>query len=61
MTRRTRKKEKVSRLTKELLETARDMRNSGLMTKANHDKITMRHLADSGVAKAVGVTPRVES
>jgi putative transcriptional regulator len=33
-----------SRLTRELLETARDMRASGLMTKAAHDKITKRHL-----------------
>jgi putative transcriptional regulator len=33
-----------SRLTRELLETARDMRASGLMTKAAHDKITRRHL-----------------
>jgi putative transcriptional regulator len=56
MTRKTTKKEKVSRLTRELLETARDMRNSGLMTKAAHDKITMRHLAVSGVPKAVTAT-----
>ena len=34
-----------SRLTRELLETARDMRASGLMTKAAHDKITKRHIA----------------
>jgi putative transcriptional regulator len=33
-----------SRLTQELLETARDMHVSGLMTKAAHDKITKRHL-----------------
>ena len=33
-----------SRLTRELLETARDMHASGLMTKAARDKITMRHL-----------------
>ncbi len=33
-----------SRLTRELLETACDMRASGLMTKAAHDKITKRHL-----------------
>ena len=35
-----------SRLTRELLETARDMRASGLMTNAAHDKITMRHMRD---------------
>jgi putative transcriptional regulator len=32
------------RLTEELLETAQDMRASGLMSKAAHEKITMRHL-----------------
>src|SRR6266566_9008517 len=37
-------KAKTSRLTKELLETARDMRASGLLTKTAHDKITMRHM-----------------
>jgi putative transcriptional regulator len=42
-TKATRKKGN-NRLTEELLETARDMRASGLMTKAAHDKITMRHL-----------------
>jgi putative transcriptional regulator len=46
-------KAKTSRLTKELLETARDMRASGLLTKTAHDKITMRHV---GVAPAVTVT-----
>lgn len=43
-------KAKPSRLTQELLETARDMRKSGLLTKAAHEKITMRHLS---VAPAV--------
>ena len=32
-----------SRLTRELLETARDMHASGLLPKAARDKITMRH------------------
>jgi len=36
-------KAKSSRLTRELLETAHDMRKSGLLTKAAHEKITMRH------------------
>jgi putative transcriptional regulator len=36
---------KSSRLTRELLETAQDMRASGLLTKAAHAKITMRHKA----------------
>jgi putative transcriptional regulator len=43
---------KASRLTQELLETARDMRKSGLLTQAAHEKITMRH---SGVMPAVAV------
>jgi putative transcriptional regulator len=47
------KKTKASRLTKELLETARDMHASGLLTKAAHEKITMRH---TGIAPAVTVT-----
>jgi putative transcriptional regulator len=32
------------RLTEELLETAQDMRASGLLSKAAHEKITVRHL-----------------
>jgi putative transcriptional regulator len=47
-------KAKTSRLTAELLGTARDMHASGLLTNAAHDKITMRHL---GVAPAAMVTP----
>jgi putative transcriptional regulator len=43
-TKKARIKKGQSRLTRELLETARDMRASGLMTKATHDKITKRHL-----------------
>jgi putative transcriptional regulator len=35
------------RLTEELLETANDMRASGLLSKASHDKITMRHLGET--------------
>ena len=31
-------------LTKELLETVKDVRASGIMDKAAHEKITMRHL-----------------
>ncbi len=41
-----------NRLTKELLETATDMRASGLLTKAAHEKITLRHLE--------GVSPTAE-
>lgn len=46
------KKTKTSRLTRELLETARDMHVSGLLTEAARDKITMRHV---GVAPAATV------
>jgi putative transcriptional regulator len=38
------------RLTKELLETANDMRASGLLSKAAHGKITMRHLGEAPTA-----------
>ena len=48
-----RAKAKTSRLTKELLETARDMHKSGILTKAAHEKITMRH---SGIAPIVAVS-----
>lgn len=46
MAKQARKKATTSRLTRELLETARDMRESGLLSKAAHEKITMRHKAD---------------
>ena len=45
---------KASRLTKELLETARDMHKSGLLTKAAHDKITMRHVAPTAAVTLTG-------
>ncbi|PZA10261.1 transcriptional regulator [Rhodopseudomonas palustris] len=38
---------KISPLTKALLATAGDMRRSGLMDKASHDKITVRHLGEA--------------
>jgi putative transcriptional regulator len=41
---------KVSRLTKALLETADDMRRIGIMDKATHDKITLRHLGTKTLA-----------
>lgn len=37
------KKTSNSRLTETLLETARDMRNSGLLSELAHAKITLRH------------------
>jgi putative transcriptional regulator len=54
MATKTRKtKARTSRLTAELLETARDMHASGLLTEAAHNKITMRHV---GIAPAVTLT-----
>ena len=46
MAKQVKKKAKTSRLTSELLETAQDMRAIGLISKAAHEKITMRHKAD---------------
>jgi putative transcriptional regulator len=45
-TKKAKRRPSESRLTGELLETARDMRASGLMTDAAHDNITMRHMPD---------------
>jgi putative transcriptional regulator len=51
-----------SRLTKELLETASDMRTSGLLTKAGHEKITMRHLEDATpTAQAALTGPEIKA
>ena len=44
---------KTSRLTRELLETVHDMHESGLLTEAARDKITMRHLGASDIPAAV--------
>jgi putative transcriptional regulator len=38
------KKKKTSTLTKTLLETADDMRKAGLIDRASHEQITLRHL-----------------
>jgi len=38
-------KNKPSRLTKALLETAKDMKDAGVLGKAAYEKITMRHLS----------------
>ena len=54
-TRARKAKARTSRLTRELLETARDMHASGLLTKAEHQKITMRHKAD--IPPAVKTSP----
>ena len=45
-----------ARLTRELLETAQDMRASGLMSKAVHEKITLRHL---GATTIPATTPAI--
>jgi putative transcriptional regulator len=45
-----------SRLTRELLETASDMRASGIMDKATHEKITMRHMASASPVVEVTLT-----
>jgi putative transcriptional regulator len=50
------KKSKTSRLTKALLETAGDMSKAGLLDKATHDKITMRHLGAAGAPKVAPIT-----
>ena len=44
-----------ARLTKELLETAKDMHKSGIMDDAGYEKITMRHLG--GKAEAATLAP----
>ena len=38
-------KDKPGRLTKALLETAKDMKDAGVLGKAAYEKITMRHLS----------------
>jgi putative transcriptional regulator len=53
-TNKARTKKGNPRLTRELLETARDMRASGLMSEAAHEKITMRHIEE--VAPSVQAT-----
>jgi putative transcriptional regulator len=46
-----------SRLTKALLETARDMRKAGVLDDASYDKITMRHLGEKGAPKVAPIRP----
>jgi putative transcriptional regulator len=50
------KKKRISPLAKALLETADDMRKAGLMDKATHEKITLRHLGATGAPKAPPIT-----
>ena len=55
-TKKVKRRTAQSRLTGELLETAREMHTSGLMTRAAHDKITMRHTGDIPPARSVTLT-----
>jgi putative transcriptional regulator len=50
------KKKKPSRLSKALLETASDMRATGLLDQATYDKITMRHLGANAMPKVTPIT-----
>lgn len=50
----TTRERKPTRLTKAMLETARDMRQGGILDEAAYDKITLRHL---GNAPAPMATP----
>jgi putative transcriptional regulator len=43
----TKKSKTNRRLTEELLETAQDIRTSGIMSRAAHEKITKRHLGEA--------------
>src|SRR5258705_10927024 len=45
-----------TRLTEEVLETVKDLRASRLMSKAAHEKITMRYLGE-GIAASPAVVP----
>jgi len=47
---------KYGRLTQALLETAKDMKNAGILDKAAYGKITMRHLGVKGKAEIEPLT-----
>lgn len=49
-------KKKISRLARELVETAEGMRRAGLLDRAAYEKITMRHLGAKDVPKVSPVT-----
>jgi putative transcriptional regulator len=51
------KTKKPSRLAKELLETAEDMRKAGILSRAAYDKITLRHLGANEAPKAAPIPP----
>ena len=50
------KMKKANRLTKELLETAKDTRDVGIMSRDAYEKITMRHLGPKTKPAAVPLT-----
>lgn len=50
-------RKKPSRLAKALLETAEDMREAGLLDRATHEKITLRHLGPKDGPRVAPVTP----
>jgi putative transcriptional regulator len=50
------KTKKISPLAKALLETAGDKRKAALMDKAQHEKITLRHLGVSGAPRTAPIT-----
>jgi len=52
----TTRKDKSSRLTRALLETARDMKNAGILGKVAYEKITLRHLGVKGKAEIKPLT-----
>lgn len=51
------KTKKTSRLTKALLETAKDMHDAGLLGSATYGKITMRHLSKEQPLSVKPLTP----
>jgi len=50
------KTKKPSRLTKALLETAAEMRKAGLLDRASHEKITLRHLGAKDTPKVAPIS-----
>ena len=52
----TKAKKKPSRLAKALLETADGMRKAGLLDRAMHEKITLRHLGPEHAPKVAAIT-----
>jgi putative transcriptional regulator len=47
---------KPSRLTRALLETAKDMRDGGVLTEPAYEKITLRHLGQGEVSEVEPIT-----